>query len=251
VGLLFDYDEAGDLELSLSNITGLVSYSFRLSEKNFLTPGISLGFNQRRLKPGNATTGNQWNGFEFDPGIPAEVPFVDNISFADFALGANYRYQKGFRKFFDLGFGLNHLFSPSQTFEEAPDYEANLARRWNIYGMLNHALADKLDLILNGLYQNQSPHQEILVNAQAKIYLNNNAERDRAVHLGLGTRVGDSWYPMLALQLGRWYASASYDFTYSDFSNTVAGNKNGGLELHVNYRFAKVPPVMFKPCPIY
>ena len=251
IGLLFDYDEAGDLELSLANIAGLVSYSIRLGKKNFITPGISLGFNQRRLKPGNATTGNQWNGFEFDPSIPAEVPFVDNISFADIALGANYRYQKGFRKFLDLGIGLNHLFSPSQTFEEAPDYEADLARRWNVYGMLTHALASKLDLIVNALYQNQNPHQEILLNAQAKIYLNRDAERDKALHLGIGTRLGDSFYPMIALQMGRWYGSASYDFTYSDFNNTVGGSKNGGLELHINYRFAKVPPVMFKPCPIY
>ena len=249
LGLLFDYDQAGDLELSLANIAGLASYSLRLNKKNFLTPGISIGFNQRRLKPGNATTGNQWNGFEFDPSIPAEIPFVDNNSFVDFAIGANYRHQKEFRKFFDLGFGLNHLFTPSQTFEQAPSYEANLARRWNIYAMVNYALGSKLDLIVNGIYQKQNPHQETLLNAQVKFYLNNNSDRDIALHLGLGTRLGDSWYPMIAVQYHRLYVSANYDLNYSDF--THATNRRGGLEMHVAYRFAKVPPVMFKPCPIY
>ena len=249
VGLLFDYDQAGDLELSLANIAGLVSYSFRLNKKNFLTPGVSIGYNQRRLKPGNATTGNQWNGFEFDPLIPAEVPFVDNNSFVDFSVGANYRYQNGYRKFYDLGVGLNHLFSPSQSFEEAPSYEADLARRWSVYGMVNHALGSKLDLLLNAMYQKQDPHQEILLNAQAKIYLNKNSDRDIALHLGLGARLGDSWYPMIAVQMHRLYVSANYDITYSDWKDK--NNGRGGLEVHVAYRFAKVPPVMFKPCPIY
>lgn len=249
LGLLFNYDKAGDLDLSLGSIGLAGSYSLRLNQKHFLTPGVSISFNQRRLKPGNARTGNQWNGFEFDAAIPSEVPFVDNNAFVDIAIGGNYRYQKGYRKYLDLGIGLNHLFSPSQTFEQAPNYEAKLARRWNLYGMLNHALASKLDLLVNVLYQNQNPHQELLLNAQGKIYLNKNSDRDIALHLGLGTRLGDSWYPMIAVQYQRLYVSANYDFTYSDFNNF--GGKNGGLELHANYRFAKVPPVRFKPCPIY
>ena len=99
------------------------------------------------------------------------------------------------------------------------------------------------------MYQKQDQYNEIVLNGQGKIYLNKNKERNIALHLGLGLRLNDAWYPMVALTYKNLYAGLSYDFNFSNFD--IATNGRGGPELSVIYRMTKVPTGPFKPCPIY
>lgn len=247
-GVLLNYDKAGSVDLNLINVGLNASYSLRLSEKALLTPGAQIAFNSRRYDYDKVTTQNQWNGEFHDINIPAELSEDDAISFIDLSIGLNYHRQTSYRDYLDIGVGFFHIATPEQSFSKGT-FSSNLNRKASIYGMGSFELASKLDLLLNALYSNQITYQEIVLNAQGKIYLNKNKERNKALYLGLGYRVGDAFYPMIAIQYQNIYASFNYDINISDFSHAT-GNQ-GGPELHFRYMIYNVPKAPFKPCPIY
>lgn len=248
VGALFNYDKAGDLAFQRINMSLSGSYSYRINEKLMLTPGISAGFQQGNFDFNKITSGNQWDGLAADYTIPAEVFDNDALSIFDLSGGLNLRYQTSYRTHLDFGGAAYHWLKPAKGFDEDSS-DDKLEMRFNAYAMTSFYVASKFDLLLNGLFSTQGPYQQIVLNGQGKIYLNKNSERNLALFLGLGIRLGDAWYPMVALQKGRWYGSASYDFNTSDFDRATEGR--GGLEMSLRYMFTKVPLIPLKPCPIY
>jgi len=247
VGGLINYDKAGDLSLSMTGLNGFLAYAVGISENKSITPAINVSYSQRKYDFDAVRSGNQWNGTAFDPGTAGEFIGADNTSYFDIGLGLNYRGQKTYRKFIDLGVGLYHLIQPTDSFSSTPADITKRPMRLSLYGMLNHQIADKLDLLLNASYQNQSPYREIVVNGQGKLYLGDNL--DKALYLGLGYRFGDAWYPMIAVEIGRLYGAFSYDFNISNFD--IATDGKGGPELSIRYIFSKIPEGIYKPCLIY
>ncbi len=246
LGALFNYDKAGDLALRYNGIDVFGSYSLKL-KSGYLTPGIGLGIAFRNYDTSDAILGEFWDGTALTPGGAADPLYLgqadDNISFFDVNLGLNYRHIKSFRKYFDIGFSLNNVAGPSQRFYNAGSYDANLFRKVNAYGMLNWQLAKRFDLLLNALGSFQGPYQEIVLNGQGKIYLND--EQTTALFLGLGIRLADAWYPMIALQYNKIYAAFSYDLDISEI------HKGGGPEFAIRYIISSLPYAAKRPCPIY
>lgn len=248
VGALINYDRAGDLNLNLTGINGFLSYAIALSEGKSITPGINVSFAQRQYDLRSVRSGNQWNGLAFDPNLSAEIFGVDQSSYFDLGVGLNYRGQKHIRKFLDVGVGLYHLIQPTDSFDDSVGNGiVDRPMRLTLYALLTQKLANRLDLLVNVMHQRQQPYQETVLNAQGKIYIGDN--QNTALYLGLGYRVADAWYPMIALEIGRIYGSFSYDFNISDFQ--IATNGNGGPELSLRYIFSKIPEGEFKPCLIY
>ncbi len=248
VGALLNYDKAGDLAFQRVNLSLSGSYTYKISDKLMITPGLSAGFQQGNFDFNAITSNNQWNGIATDFSIPAEVFDKDAISFFDLSGGLNLRYQTSYRTYLDFGGSAYHLLRPAKGFDD-DSTDDKIEMRFNGYAMTSFYVAPKIDVLLNGLFSSQGPYQEFVLNAQGKLYLNRNKERNIALYLGLGIRLGDAWYPMVALQKGRWYGSASYDFNTSDFDIATGGR--GGLELSLRYMFTKVPLIPMKPCPIY
>lgn len=247
-GVLLNYDKAGSVDLNLINVGLNASYSLRLNKKSTLTPGVQIAFNSRRYDFDKVSTGNQWNGEFRDINIPAEISQDEAISFVDLSIGLNYHRQTSYRDYLDLGVGIFHVATPEQSFNKG-NFTSNLNRKVSVYGMSSFELASKVDLLLNALYSNQVTYQEIVLNAQGKIYLNKNKERNKALYLGLGYRFDDAFYPMIAIQYEKIYVSFNYDINISDFSHAT-GNQ-GGPELHFRYMIYNLPQAPFKPCPIY
>ena len=246
-GALFNYDRAGDLDLGWTGGNAFLSYSLKLGKSSYITPGVTVGYYQRSFDPSNATTSNQWNGKGLDPTVSIETLDSDNLNFVDIAVGLNYRWQKNYRKHLDIGASLAHVNSPSTQFFFATDDDITRPQRLSLYGMLNLPVVDDIDLIINGLYATQDTYQEIVVNAQAKIYLS--ASKSTALFLGIGARLDDALYPLIGLQVGQFYGAFSYDLNNSDFN--VATNNRGGPELSLRYIWAKVPEKDYNPCLIY
>lgn len=246
-GLLLNYDQAGDLDLGWTGGNAFLSYSLRIKDKSFITPGITLGYYQRGFDQSKATTGSQWNGKGIDPTATAENVGNEDINFVDLGIGLNYRWQKTYRKFLDLGVSLAHLNTPDHKFFTSASYESARPRKLSFYGMLNHEILDKVDLLINGLYATQESYQEIVVNAQGKIYLGDS--KNKALYLGLGYRFDDAFYPMIGLQIGQFYGAFNYDLNTSGWD--VASDGNGGPELSLRYIWSKVPEKDYKPCLIY
>lgn len=248
LGVLFNYDQAGDLGFSNTGIALQAAYHMLFSDQWQFSPGVGLSFGQRAYDIGAIRSGNQWDGEVFDASIAAEQLAQSDNSFMDVAVGANLRYQSSYRSYTDFGVSLLHLLAPDQGLNN-DDQEANLGRRLNAYVFSSIELADKFDVLLNGIYSNQNPYQEIVLNAQGKLYLNKGYARDLALLFGAGLRFGDAWYPMIGLQYHRWNVAASYDINFSDFN--IATDNRGGLELSLSYLFTHVRNAGQKYCPIY
>lgn len=246
-GLLLNYDRAGDLDLGWTGGNAFLSYSLKINEHSFFTPGITLGYYQRGYNSSNARTSNQWNGKGIDPTVLSENLGNQDINFIDLGVGINYRWQKNFRKHLDLGTSLAHLNTPTQKFVSGGSYESLRPRKLSAYAMLNHPIGDDLDLILNALYAGQDAYQEIVLNAQGKIYLSDS--KDKALFVGAGYRLNDAIYPMIGLQIGQFYGAFNYDINSSGWD--VASESRGGPELSLRYIWAKVPSLNYKPCLIY
>ncbi len=248
VGVLLNYDQAGAVDLNLLNVGLNASYSLKLNEKSLLSPGVQIAFNSRRYDFDKVATQNQWNGDFRDINIPAEISQDEAISFVDLSVGLNYHRQTSYRDYLDIGVGFFHVAGPEQSFNKG-NFTSSLNRKVSVYGISSFEVASKLDILLNALYSNQVTYEEIVLNAQGKIYLNKNKERNIALHLGLGYRVADAFYPMIAIQYQNIYASFNYDINISDFSH--ATGQQGGPELHFRYMIYNIPKAPFKPCPIY
>ncbi len=246
-GVLLNYDTAGDLNLGWTGANAFLSYGIKIKDNGYLSPGVTVGYFQRAFDSNLATTGSQWNGKFITTGTPPEILANESINFLDVGVGLNYRWQKNYRKHLDLGGSLLHLNTPNHTFSDDQNFEVNRPRRLSFYGMANYQILDDIDLIVNGLYSTQSSYQEIVVNAQAKIYLG--GSKNTALFIGGGYRFDDAWYPMIALQLGQFYGGFSYDLNVSNFDIATTGR--GGPELALRYIWAKVPDQAFEPCLIF
>ena len=237
LGGLINYDTAGDLNLGWTGVNLFLSYSLKLGDNLLLTPGVKGGYLQRSYDPENAITGNQWNGKVIDPSLSTEFLQLDQNNFIDIGGGLNLRWQKHYRKHIDVGVALAHFNEPNDIFQDSVSYVSERPRKLSVYLLANLPLSDDLDLIVNGLYAKQNAYQEIVVNAQGKIYLNKN--NNAALYLGAGYRFDDAWYPMIALEYGQLYGAFSYDLNFSDFEIATGGK--GGPELSLRYIFSKIP----------
>jgi len=246
-GMLINYDRAGDVDVSLTALNGFLAYTLFINDNHLISPALNLSYSQRRHESFSATTSNQWDGIKFNPTIPAEFIGEDSQSYFDVGFGLNYRWQKSYRTHLDLGVGAYHLISPTDRFRSNATYTSQRPVRLSFSAMLTARVANKLDFIFNGLYAKQDVYNEKVVNGQVKVYMSK--ANDKALYLGAGYRFGDAWYPMVALEIGRWYGSFSYDYNISDFD--VATDGRGGPELSLRYIIAKIPQGDYKPCLIY
>ena len=256
LGGLINYDQAGDLKLRATGINLLASYTLGLGDNLSLTPGLQAGFVARNFSWDNAlwptTTGIQ---------TPDNINNTSN-SYFDLGAGLNLRYQTSFRNIFDLGAGLYHLNTPEVSFDANSAADIELGQKLNLYAMFQWPLANKFDIWLNGMYSTQAVsadadanYQEILLNAQGKIYLGDSMRK--ALYLGVGARLSDtegdggsgleSIHPIIGLQLGNLRGEFNYDINTGKFKHAAIG----GPELSLMYNVSCIPPTECKPCPIY
>ncbi len=246
-GIMINYDMAGDLNLNLTDITATFAYSFELNETSRFSPAVAVSFAQRRFDPDDIRTGNQWDGRAYNPTIPAEDLGANSRNYFDLGAGLNYRWQKAFRNFFDVGASAFHIIKPTESFDPDVDYDAPRPMRYSIYALFNFPVANRLDILLNGMYTGQEEYRERVVNTQLKFYVG--SKQSAAFYLGGGYRLDDAWYPMVAIEMGAVYGAFSYDFTISDFETVTDGR--GGPEFTLRYIVARIPKGENKPCPLY
>lgn len=264
--VLFNYDRAGDAELSMTNFGLSGSYSTQVSEQIFLTGGAQLMLNQRAFRTDDLRFGSQYNNESYDPTIAPEQ-FANTTNFyADVSLGGNVRFQMKNadrwkrRSTLDVGVGAFHLNRPQLGFFEEENIK--LPIRVSIYALGMLMISPAFDLVINGAVQLQQPYQENVLGAGGRIHLNRKRTQEAALQLGASyrfnrfgtttlpsTQPADAIIPNIELHFSQWKFGASYDINISDFS--VATENRGGIEMSVQYLIYKVKPLpQFKICPI-
>jgi type IX secretion system PorP/SprF family membrane protein len=257
IGTIFNYDRAGDAELSLAQLGLNGSYSHRISEakRHFVTIGGNCNFGQRTFDPTGLRYGSQ---YEVKEGHASTNPSFENFgqtsrSFVDVGIGGNLRIQAHqdslrHRSKLDLGVGAFHLNEPKRNFEDNVD--ETLKRRLSVYGLGTLMLSSKFDLLLHAMGQFQGPNQEIVLGAGGLIHLNQKRTQELALQLGLGYRIEDALIPWIALHYQNWQFHVSYDMNTSALNE--ATNRRGGPEVSVIYIIKQIPTMRYcELCPTY
>lgn len=251
LGGFFNYDRQGDSNLNLGNINLSGSITKLLTKQHIITGGLTLGYANKGFNTSALSWDSQWNGVTWDSNLGSGENFsLTRIGYIETALGFNYRYQKSSRTKMDLGVGAWHLTTPKDQFYNRA-VSSNLPMRFSIYGIGSVELAEKLDLQVDVLVQDQATYTEILFGGYLNVYLDKDRGQEKNLHLGVGWRTSKALYPKIALEWQqRYFVALSYDIDFSEFNQHT--NYRGGPEVHFNYLITDVKPLKpFKVCPIY
>ena len=251
LGGFFNYDQQGDSKLNLGSINLSGSISKIISSKHIVTGGLTLGYANKGYNTDALTWDNQFSNGTFNAGTASGESFnFERIGYIETALGLNYRYQKSTRTKMDIGVGAWHLTTPEDQFYNRSNVQ-ELPIRLSIYGIGNVKLADKIDLEVDLMVQDQASYEEIIFGAYLDFYLDQDRGEEKNLHIGAGYRTSGAIYPKIALEWQkRFFVALSYDIDLSDFNQHT--NYRGGPEIHFNYLITDVKPLKpFKVCPIY
>lgn len=252
--LLLNYDRQGSLRLTSLQIGIPISYTAPLGKQNFLTFGVTPAFGQRAFGTNKLTFDEQWDGCFYNGGIPtSETILLDNTNliYFDFSGGINFRTQSATKRSkLDLGGGLHHINRPNHEFwSQATDYR--LASKMTFYALGQLQIAQRVDLVGHGLYQEQGTYREFVSGIGGRFHLNQKPYQELALQFGLDFRhrYTDAFIPHVEVHYRTWQLGFSYDINSSDFRQ--ATNNRGGPEVSLIYRLYKVKPLPnFKSCQI-
>lgn len=249
-GVIFNYDTAGDSELSLSSFGVSGALHYQVNDFNLISVGIQSIATQRSFSINGLQFNNQYNGDIFDPTSDSKENFSnENNAFVDINAGASWLFQKEDNRSYGLfGFGAFHLNSPTQSFKDEPD--SKLPLRAAIYSGGVIQVHPKWDVVIHALGQLQGPYEQILIGGAARYHISQAKGKEVALQLGSSFRVGDAIIPTMELHYATWKAGISYDMNISAFDE--ATNGNGGIEVGVIYTITNVKPVdIFESCPVF
>lgn len=250
-GLLFNYDQAGHGDLSLSQLGLNIGYTHQMSERIFLSAGFQVSGNQRMFKPNQLSFDDQFDGEIFNSDIgSAEVFENPSFFYLNYSAGLNIHFQiPEKRTRFDIGASVFNLNEAGQSFFMNNDVRLN--KRIHIHGLGSFKIDEKIDLSLLALTSIQDPYTETMVGVGVKYYLNQTMTKELAIQFGLNHRLGDSMIPTFEIDIKNTLkVGLSYDITTSNF--TEATGRRGSPEFSIIYTLNKVKPLdEVKLCPLY
>ncbi len=239
LGILVNFDQAGDLDLGIGQLGLNLGYTLKLNDNNLITPAIQIVGQMRQFS------------FTSEDVLPDQLePFNnDNSTDLDLGAGLNWRFQRDERTSVDVGAGLFHLLKPDYSFGNQGAVVEERPMRTSLYAIGSFEVSENTDLKLRGLGQFQREN-EVLVGAAAKFYISKQRGKQIAFEAGGTYRLGDAIFPNFTLYYNDLLFGLSYDVNISDFD--ISTSNKGGPELAVSYIIRRVKPLkQFKNCPIY
>ncbi len=267
LGIVFNYDHAGDSKLSNLQLGLNGSYTHKLTSNQFLTAGLQVAGYQRAFSDEDLRFDDQFNGKFYDPALPNNESFDNkSILYGDFSAGLNWHFKsdkdktrsngshRKSRTNINFGAGVFHINQPKRNFYDEDDFRYPI--RFNVYGMGIFEVAQRMDLMVNAVGQYQSPYREHVLNGGLKFHFNNLLTQEWAMGVGFGYRFnngfnnGDALIPYFQLNINGWQFGLSYDLNISAFD--VATGGLGGPEFSLIYIFKKAIAHPICPtCPTY
>jgi type IX secretion system PorP/SprF family membrane protein len=251
IGAFLSHDKAGWSKLTNTALYISGSYMQPITNRDFLSGGLSVGLNQRSFRTGDLTWDDQYANKRFDPNITSQdaSTFDETIFYPDVSVGLNYHRQAPRnRSGLDLGVGVFHINNPTRSFKGEP--AVTCAPRVSMYGSSNIKVSEFFDVLLDGSIQLQGPHKEFLGSLGGRLYIVDRHTKQIALQAGITIRNGDAASPHVGIIYNRWKAAINFDSNFSQFK--TASNRLGGPELNVVYIFTKVRPANYCTlCPTY
>lgn len=248
-GLYFNYDQAGDSELTLMQVGGSIAYAQQVNKTNFLAIGVMAGAGQRRFNALNLNFDEQFIDGTFIEDAPISENFTNtSIGFIDMAVGVNWLVQISKRLKFSLGSSVWHLNQPNYSF--FGDTDVFLPIKWGINLDAVIQMTETIDVMPSAIYFHQGGYDERLFGTYIRYHIDQRKAKQKAILFGTWYRFNDAVIASFAMDYGYWRIGVSYDVNTSPFS--AATRTYGGFELSAQYIIAKVKPLeKQKTCPIF
>jgi type IX secretion system PorP/SprF family membrane protein len=248
-GVSFLYDKAGDGNLSIfnPNLTMNIGKYFN-KEKQLLTLGITAGITVKSLDVLGLQFDNQYNGSTFDPSLPTGETFSNNnVSYANFTLGLNFRTKIKEKTTLDIGGTTSNLHQPNQNFLFFTS--SKLPSRHSAYAKAKVGIKDNWNVQPGVFFQNQKKANQVLINAIAEVRFSE--KKDFGLGFGAGYRAidNDAAIAYLSFLYKTLRVGAAYDFNVSGLRK--ATRAQGAFELVLNYEFGEVKTKQCPKCPVY
>lgn len=250
IGLLFNYDQAGDANMSWTQIGFNVAGIQQLSDQIVLSAGAQFQVGQRAFQPQQLFFDEQYNGDTFDPTLPTFENFLQTAAgYSDLSAGLNLLYQaSGSRHTVSAGFSMRHLNRPVIRFYNLPGLP--LAPTSATYLVSAFQIHDKFDLTVHAAGQFQGPYREILTGSGIRYHLMQAPGNWVVLGVGASVRFGDALIAQSEIHFQQWRIGLSYDVNTSRLK--AASARRGGPEISLQYIIQKAqPPDTFKVCPIF
>lgn len=209
-------DQAGTGSLTSTQIYGSVAYHQMLGLSSLLTAGFNLGWANKRIDQSKLTFPDQFDGSFFDATLPTAVQLVNNsVSFFDMQAGINYAYFPTKDIYINVGYSIQHVNRPRETFFSDDDGSILALRH---IGFLNGMFKMSNVVIINpsAYYTIMAGASEFVIGMNAAYNLT--GDGDKQLIAGLFYRYGDAVIPMVGLQVSNIRFTFSYDVTTSSLS---------------------------------
>ena len=246
-GLLLQRDQAGDAELSWTQIGLNINAAHNISSRQTISAGFGLLFFQRKADYSNLKWNNQWDGDIYNPSLPSKETLNDATGLKpSLSAGINWHFKLNpqSRTAIDAGAAAMHLNKPDVNFRT--DMPRALPVRVGVYGQSYIQANLQYDYVIFAHYQQMQKANETLIGAGVRYWLT----EESAIQLAGATRIGDAIIPSIAVQRNQWKVGISYDINISAFK--IATNRRGGFEIAAVYTAAPVkPPKELKVCPVF
>ena len=250
-GVHFNYDQAGDSELSLSSFGATGALHYQANDMNTLSIGVQSVVSQRSFSIAGLQFNNQFDGELYDPSRDSKENFTnENKAFVDVSAGLSWMLQKEDNRSYAIaGIGAYHLTGPVQSFKDDPD--SKLPMRLSIYSGGVIQAHPKWDIVIHVLGQLQGPYEQILVGGAGRYHLSEAKGKEVAIQIGTSFRIGDAVIPTFELHYAAWKIGVSYDINISAFD--TATNGNGGIEIGAMYTITNVKECVkvIESCPVF
>ena len=223
-------DVAGAGSLRSTKVYVSAAYHQMLEESSLLSAGVNMGWVNKRIDASKLKFPDQYDGQFFDNSLPTSVDlFTSSVHYFDMQVGLNYAYFPDDNTYLNVGYSIQHVNRPVETFfSQSPD-SARIALRH--IGFINALLKVNYRVIINpGMYYSvQAIASEFVVGMNA----NYNLTDGGGIQLIAGAyyRAGDAVIPSLGFQLAHVRFTFSYDATVSTLK--TYNNMMGASEFNV------------------
>ncbi len=228
-------DVSGSGSLRSTQVYASMAYHQMLGIASLLSAGINLGAVNKQIDMSKLKFPDQFNGVFFDNSIPTSVVLNSNsVYFLDIQTGLNYAYFPDQKTYLNVGYSIQHVNHPLETFFSSNADSARLPLRHIGYVNALLRVEDRVIINPNIYYTYQAGASELMggINANYKL----TPDGDKQLIAGLYYRLGDAVIPMLGFQLKNIKFTFSYDATVSALQNF--NNMRGANEMNItNYGY--------------
>ncbi len=249
-GILLEHDQAGDGNLTWTQVGLSMAASHAIGERQALAVGFGINFAQRAVDLSNLNFRNQWAGDVFNPALPSKESFNPSTGVAPtLSGGINWHFEpSGDRTSLDAGIGAFHFNQPLFDFAQVKTHR--LPMRITAQVNATYQTNETTDLLAFVMGQQMARARSLTFGGGFRRILSEGVANHSAIQFSLATRLGDAVIPAVAYERNNWTAGISYDINISPFSNATA--YRGGFELALIYRVIPAPPAKaVKSCPIF